>query len=58
MIDITNQLISLMEEFRERFGEGVPLSALPVSATTEELSNAIRMSIERGRNMLPEIFGC
>ena len=57
MIDITNDLVIYLKAFQKQFGDVVPLRELPQSITTEELIEAIKLSIEKGENILPQKFG-
>lgn len=57
MVDMTNDLLTYLRTFQKQFGDIVPLRELPQSVTTEELIEAIKLSIEKGENILPEKFG-
>lgn len=47
MIDITNDLVIYLKVFQKQFGDIVSLRELPQSITTEELIEAIKLSIEK-----------
>ena len=57
MVDMTNDLLTYLRAFQKQFGDIVPLRELPQSVTTEELIDAIKLSIEKGENILPQKFG-
>lgn len=46
-----------LKEFKNTFGDIVPLRELPSSVSEVELIEAIKKSIEEKTNYLPEIFG-
>lgn len=56
-MEITKELRRYMSGFYKEFGDVVPLRELPASATTEEVINAIKLSLEAHENLLPKIFG-
>ena len=57
MFDMTNELLTNLRDFQKQFGDIVPLRELPQSVTTEELIEAIKLSIEKNENILPQKFG-
>ena len=57
MIEMTNELLTYLRTFQKEFGDIVPLRELPASVTTEELMDAIKISIEKKENILPSKFG-
>ncbi len=57
MVEMTNELISYLRVFQKEFGDIVPLRELPSSVTTEELIEAVKISIEKKENILPTKFG-
>jgi len=57
MVDMTNDLLTYLRAFQKHFGDIVPLRELPQSVTTEELIEAIKLSIEKNENILPQKFG-
>lgn len=57
MVEMTNELISYLRVFQKEFGDIVPLRELPSSVTTEELIEAVKISIEKNVNILPTKFG-
>jgi hypothetical protein len=57
MVEITDELLAYLRVFQKEFGDIVPLRELPVSVTTEELIEAIKISIEKKENVLPSKFG-
>ena len=56
-MEITNELIKYLKEFKDTFGDIVPLRELPSSVSEVELIEAIKKSIEEKTNYLPEVFG-
>ena len=54
---MTNELIKYLKEFKDTFGDIVPLRELPSSVSEAELIDVIKKSIEEKTNYLPEIFG-
>lgn len=54
---MTNELISYLRIFQKEFGDIVPLREISSSVTTEELLEAIKISIEKKVNILPTKFG-
>ena len=57
MFELTNELLTYLRTFQKEFGDIVPLRELPASVTTEELIEAIKVSIEKKENILPKKFG-
>ena len=57
MVDMTNDLLTHLRAFQKHFGDIVPLRELPQSVTTEALIDAIKLSIEKNKNILPQRFG-
>ena len=57
MVEMTNELLTYLKAFQKEFGYIVPLRELPSSVTTEELVEAIMISIEKKENILPSKFG-
>lgn len=57
MVEMTNELLTYLKAFQKEFGDIVPLRELPSSVTTEELVEAIMISIEKKENILPSKFG-
>lgn len=57
MVEMTNELLTYLRNFQNEFGDIVPLRELPASITTEELIEAIKISIEKKQNILPTKFG-
>ena len=57
MVDMTNDLLINLRAFQNQFGDIVPLRELPQSVTTEELIEAIKLSIQKNENILPQKFG-
>jgi len=57
MIEITDELLVCLRAFEKHFGDIVPLRELPAYVTTEELIEAIKLSIESNKNTLPQKFG-
>lgn len=57
MVEMTNELISYLRVFKKEFGDIVPLRELPSSVTTEELIEAVKISIEKKENILQTKFG-
>lgn len=57
MVEMTNELLTYLKAFQKEFGDIIPLRELPSSVTTEELIEAIMISIEKKENILPSKFG-
>ena len=57
MIEMNKELITAMRQFKEVFGDIVPLRELPQSINNEELIVAIYESIDKKVNNLSERFG-
>lgn len=57
MVEMTNELLTYLRTFQKEFGDIVPLRELPASVTTEELIEAIKISLEKKENILPSKFG-
>lgn len=57
MVEMTNELLNCLKAFQKEFSDIVPLRELPASTTTNQLIEAIKSSIKRKENILPEIFG-
>ena len=57
MVNMTTELLICLREFQTQFGDIVPLRELSQSVTTEELLEAIKISIEKNENILPQKFG-
>ena len=57
MFELTNELLTYLRTFQKEFGDIVPLRELPASVTTEELIEAIKVSIEKKENILLKKFG-
>ena len=57
MVEMTNKLLTYLRTFQKEFGDIVPLRELPAYVTTEELIEAIKVSIEKKENILPKKFG-
>lgn len=57
MIEMTDELVLYMREFKTTFGDIVPLRELPQMASTEDVIEAIKKSLEAGQNLLPTLFG-
>ena len=56
-MEMTQELIKYLKEFKDTFGDVVPLRELPSSVSEVELIEAIKKSIEEKNNYLPEVFG-
>ena len=56
MVGMTNELLTYLRAFQKEFGDIVPLRELPAFVTTEELIEAIKISIEKKENILPSKF--
>ena len=54
MIEFTRELLHAMQQFREHFGDIVPVQEIPASVSTKDVVEAIGQSI---RNLLPSILG-
>lgn len=57
MIELTKELMTAIQRFREHFGDIVPLREIPGSVSTAELIEAINGSIQKNSNLLPTVFG-
>lgn len=57
MFELTDDLLTYLRAFQKEFGDVVPLRELPASVTTDELIEAIKISIEKKENILPIKFG-
>lgn len=56
-MEITQELVKYLKEFKDVFGDIVPLRELPSSVSEEELIEVIKKSIKENTNYLPEVFG-
>lgn len=57
MVEMTNELLTHLRAFQKKFGDIVPLRELPQSMTTDELIDAIKLSIQSNKNLLPQKLG-
>lgn len=57
MIEFTRELLHAMQQFREHFGDIVPVQEIPASASTKDVVEAIGQSIRKNQNLLPSILG-
>lgn len=55
-MEITKELRHYISEFYKEFGDVVPLRELPASATTEEVIDAIKLSLEAHENLLSKVY--
>lgn len=56
-MQLTNELMDLMDKFEERFDSVVPLLQISMGYSTEHLIQSIQKSLNDNVNYLPEIYG-
>lgn len=56
MIQLTNELMDLIDKFEEQFNTMVPIRQIGAEMTTEHLIKSIQTSLNDNVNYLPEIL--
>ena len=56
-MQLTNELMDLMDKFEKQFSAVVPLRQISAGVTTEHLIQSIQKCLNDNVNYLPEIYG-